>query len=154
MLKKRPTYEDDFDADDNSDVMEWQRRLGMLEGRYRITLEPAGKNRQTPMGNYYFAAVVGSLVDYEREQGNYVTKDEAHEHLKGVCGLKVERVNQKTGDVQTWLKRWRDYDEYEKWELTQRSIAWLAQMGVRVPPPRPRDLVDVQDARPSPQEVA
>jgi hypothetical protein len=143
MRKKRPTYEEDFDADDDRDVLEQQTLIGTLSGPYRLILEPAGTKRQTPMGNYYFAAVVGALVTYCREQGDMMTKDEAHETLKRECGLRREIVNHDTGFVMMTLRRWRDYDEYDKWEYTQRCIAWLAQMGVRVMPPRPRDLVDV-----------
>jgi hypothetical protein len=110
-------------------------KLGALQGRWKITGErDTGKMSDRARG-YYFGVVCKSLMLYVAEQGEHMTKDQAHAKFKEKFLPPTTFTNHATGEEETIPPTLTNLDTPAGSIFIEKCIVWLSEMGVVVPEP-------------------
>jgi hypothetical protein len=109
--------------------------LDTLEGFHRIQIRRYRKPRTNRQNAYYFGVVLDRFVRFRHEQGEEFDAEMAHEFFK-LKFLRRAVVNKETGEIVGQTTRSTTaLDTAEFGEYLDKVIAWMADYGIRVPPP-------------------
>lgn len=95
--------------------------------RYKVTIVEYREKKTDAMRRFYHVACVNLFVEFEREQGNVVSHESAHEMAKAMFRKKVPIVNLHTGEVVGERPQAGGEMSNAEWhEYIELYIAWLA----------------------------
>ncbi len=93
-----------FDLSDSDAKRELLRQMGLLQGKFRVRVTNAARNRTNQQNKWYHSCIVKSFAEYWSDcSGEPVMTEQAHEWLKAKF-LSYSVVNNITGEYETFVK--------------------------------------------------
>lgn len=124
-----------IDLDDMRAKRAFVTEIGSMTGMWQFAWKPYRERMSERARGYYFKVICQALVNYVRDQGEHMTKDQAHAKLKEKNLPAAQFVNAQTGEIETIPPSISRFDTAEGSEYIEKCIVWLAEMGVVVPEP-------------------
>ena len=124
-----------LDMSDAAKKCKLLNRLKCLEGPHRITVVKYRPRRTDRQNRYYWPCFVQMFRDFLADQGQPITREEAHEFFKRRF-LTREIVNPQTGEVMETTASTADLTTAEFNQYLDTIAAWLHDsFGMIVPEP-------------------
>lgn len=109
--------------------------IGVMQGDYSIKIAPKRLSASNRQRAYYFGTAVTQFAEYLNDQGQSVTKEEAH-HLIAKEFLTKRIVDPNTGEeLGVVVMSITTLNTAEMAEYIDKVIVWLAGFNIIVPDP-------------------